>query len=174
MFTTIAGAAAGGLAGLAEMICRGGETTLFCHRCAGVWAGAALALPAAFFLRRRIPVWLVVLLCLTFLQMPVVGWGKVPLPETVKALSGQVFAFSAVLGLALAPVRRWLRPRPKQNAAGPVLIIAVVGVAVLQALIGIDAQAAATILDVLCLAGLGAAAGCLAAFIAAAFVPRRA
>jgi hypothetical protein len=173
MFTTMTGAAAGSLAGLAEMICRGGEAALFCHRCAGVWAGAALALPAAFFLRRRIPAWLVVLLCIAFLQMPVAGWGEVPLPATVKALSGQVFAFSAVLGLALAPVRRWIEPQPTKNATGPVLIIAVIGVAILQALIGIDAPATAAALDTLCLAGLAAAAGWLAAFIAAVAVPRR-
>jgi hypothetical protein len=174
MFNTMTGDTPGALSGLAELICRGGETTLFCHRCAGVWAGAALALPAAFFLRRRIPVWLVVLLSVAFLQMPVMGWGKIPLPETIKALSGQVFAFSAVLGLALAPVRRRLRTRPTKNAAGPILIISVIGIAILQALIGTEVPAAAATLDALCLIGLAAAAGCTAAFVAAAVIPKRA
>jgi len=138
---------------LIEKLCHGGEETVFCPRCIGVWAGVALALPAAPFAKRNIPLFMWILLGIFFFQMPALGYGEVPLPETVKALSGQLFALSAVFGLVLCPARRWLKRDRKRNAWGPFMAIGAAGVLLLQGLLSWNTGLAHASLDVLSITG---------------------
>jgi hypothetical protein len=139
-------------------LCHGGEETILCFRCLGVWAGMALALPLAPFTRRKIPLLLWMILGLLFIQMPILGFGKVPLPEAVKTLSGHGFALSVTFGMARGPARRWLKPDPARTAWIPFLVIGLSGAAVLQALIHWRTAFAHAALDALSCIGFLAAA----------------
>jgi hypothetical protein len=122
---------------LASQFCHGEGERYFCYRCTGVWAGAALALPLVFFANRRIPGWLWILGIALFLQMPVLGYGEVPLPDRVKMISGQAFALVCILALSLNPARKWRRPN-ERSMTWPFLITSGAGIGVLQGLGGAD------------------------------------
>jgi hypothetical protein len=163
-----------GVLDLAGRLCHGGEETVFCHRCTGVWAGAALALPVVVLARRRVSPWFWILLAAAFIQMPVLGYGRIPLPDAVKTLSGQAFALSAVFGLAFGPARRLPGVRLDRNAGLPFLVTSAAGIISLQVLIRIDLPAAKRACDILSFIGLAAAAILVIVFAAAALMPRRA
>lgn len=160
---------------LAATLCRGGEDTLFCPRCTGVWAGAALAVPVLWLARLPTPMPLCLLLTVFFLQMPVCGFGEIALAPAGKIASGQLFALGAVFGLAACPAKRWLKAgsRAGKGPFIPFLVAAGAGIAVLQIVFFAGTPICNTIVDILSLVGL-AAAGLLAPFtLAAVLLPRR-
>lgn len=141
---------------LVSQLCHGEGEYILCHRCTGVWAGAALALPLILYTNRRIPRLLWILGIVFFLQMPLLGYGEIPLPDRLKMISGQVFAQICILGLSLHPARKWRRPSEK-SMTWPFLITSGAGIGVLQ-LLGTA--------DSLCLIGLCASLSlCLLAVI---------
>jgi len=113
------------------------------------------------------------LLAAAFIQMPILGFGRIALPDEVKALSGQVFALSAVFGLARSTARRRRAPQRARSAAWTLLVTAATGIIALQILIRLDSAGAWRILDVLSLAGLAAAAVLALLFLAALILPGR-
>ncbi len=141
---------------LVSNLCHGREEAVFCLRCTGVWAGAALALPVLFLGNRRTTLWICLFLVFAIIQMPVVGYSEMELPDPLKCLSGQLFSLSAVYLLAINTVRRLFRKRSDKSAGSVFLLITAVGIGALQALILLESEKAYQILDHLCLAGLAA------------------
>ncbi len=153
-------------------LCHGREDAVFCFRCTGVWAGLALALPILFLAHRKTNRWIALLLIAAFLQMPALGYGRVPLPETMKTLSGQLFALSILFFLSLNTTRRLFKRPSEKSVTSAFLFIAVAGILVLQVLIRIESDMVYRLLDLLCLLGLGSGAA-LIAWMAIAFISKR-
>ncbi len=104
--------------------------------------------------------------------MPALGYGRVPLPETMKTLSGQLFALSILFFLSLNTTRRLFKRPSEKSVTSAFLFIAVAGILVLQVLIRIESDMVYRLLDLLCLLGLGSGAA-LIAWMAIAFISKR-
>ncbi len=155
----------------ARNLCRGGDGIIFCPRCLGVWAGAALALPLLLFARRRTPPLIWFLLGIMVCQMPVLGYGEVPLAPWLKTVSGQAFALSIVWLLSLRPARRWLKRREDKSVFLPFLITGAIGIVLLRIGVYSESMVERSVLDALSLIGLVTAALLSLLTLLAIFLP---
>ena len=151
----------------------GGVAAELCARCAGVWAGAAVASACAMLPRPKPTSRVLWAHGLAMLQVMVFGFGLVSHGPAVRTLSGQLFAIGAAYYLQLCPSARWARSGGHSlGRALPYWLAAAGSVALLQILVRLPWPGAATALDMLSLIGLACFAGLSAATLVALLLER--
>ncbi|MCP4640298.1 MAG: DUF2085 domain-containing protein [bacterium] len=150
----------------------GGESLALCHRCAGVYIGAAfmpLLLPVMRFRPTR---GILALHVVFLLQMVVTGHHLVPQTPAIRTLSGQAFIAGA-LYLLWQSIQR-VRPTLQAGGSPKAYLVALAACAVLlQVLVHLPLPALASVLDTVALAGLAVIATSAVAAITALFIGRK-
>ena len=145
-----------------------------CARCVGVYMGFVLTIPMLFMLRflsRSVATWLHGAFVL---QVVVFGFHLIPHGLTLRTVSGQLFAVGVVYFVFRAI---WRAKGGPSKTAGPskttgrwlmrYLLGTAQAVVLVQLLLRLGWAWAATLINILALAGLGAFAGLVAAFLVA-------
>ena len=149
----------------------GGEPLAMCARCVGVYVGFLLAWPM-MIMAGRLPRKLATYLHGLFvLQMIPFGFNLIPHGQTLRTISGQLFALGAVyfLYMAIRHSRRGTAPKISSIHTGRwlmrYLLATTQAVVLLQLLLRSPWPWATTLIDVLALAGLAVFCGQVVTFL---------